>query len=215
MTLVNGRPFLEYQIRWLRAGGVNSVVLCVGYLSSQIKSHFRGGENYGVRVHYSMESEPLGTAGALRQARSLLQERFVLLNGDTLCLVDLQALYRAHREACADVTMCVADMPRGAEYGQVETDNSKVTSFVPRETEDSDHGRTRYLDAGCYLLERGVLSAIPEGTPSSLNQHLFPSLLHNGASIAVFPCAAFWDIGTPERYKRFQSILSQMRDVLS
>src|SRR4051812_43140338 len=80
MADVNGKPFLEYQIEELVGFGVTDVVLCVGYLAGQIQAYFGNGSRWGARIAYAVERQPLGTAGALRNAHHLVPETFFVLN---------------------------------------------------------------------------------------------------------------------------------------
>ena len=81
MVRVLGRPFLEYQLEFLRRNGITAVVLCIGYLGEQIEGYFGDGGGFGVDIRYSREDKPLGTAGALKNARGLLADEFFTLYG--------------------------------------------------------------------------------------------------------------------------------------
>ena len=98
VTLVD-RPFIAYMLEWLRRHGVTDVVLSCGFRADGVRAELGDGARYGIPLHYVEESEPLGTGGALRLARDLLDERFLVCNGDILTDIDLgaQLAARAHR----------------------------------------------------------------------------------------------------------------------
>src|SRR3989344_9142075 len=83
MADVNGRPFLEYVINHLKKFGVKEIILATGHMHEKIESYFGDGSKFGVKIKYSVETQPLGTGGAVRLARLLIGERFLLVNGDT------------------------------------------------------------------------------------------------------------------------------------
>src|ERR1700734_3169482 len=92
---VGGRPFLDYQMRFLRQCGITEVVMCVGYLSAMVEARYGVAPALGPRVLFSRESSPAGTGGALALARPLLAETFFVLNGDTILDLDLGSLAAA------------------------------------------------------------------------------------------------------------------------
>src|SRR6266571_3760756 len=92
MAPVNGLPYLEYQIRLLAAQGFLSTLILTGYLGEQIESYFQDGSALGLSLRYSREPAPLGTGGALRHARALLEERFLLIYGDSFLPIGYRPL---------------------------------------------------------------------------------------------------------------------------
>ena len=101
MAPVAGRPYLEHQLRLLRRQDFREVLLLTGYLGEQIESYFGNGSGLGLRIRYSRERRPLGTGGALREARALLDESFLLMYGDSLLPIEYAAAGRRLEDSAA------------------------------------------------------------------------------------------------------------------
>jgi mannose-1-phosphate guanylyltransferase len=204
-----GRPFIAYMLEWLRGHGVEEVILACGFMADDVRAVLGDGAHLGLSLKYIEEPRPLGTGGALKFAEDLLEERFLMLNGDVLTDIDLSTQLRQHRETGARATLALVEVPDPSAYGLVLlADDGSVTAFLekpgpetlaPQGTTTSASGRN-LINAGVYVLERDVLDVLaPAGTPSSIEHDVFPRLVAQG----LFGHAAtgYWlDIGTPERY---------------
>lgn len=197
VTLVD-RPFLAYSIEWLASHGVDRVVLACGFLSDRLRE--RLGENTvcGVEVHYLEEPEPLGTAGAIRHAAPLLEERFIALNGDLLTDLDLGALLEFHASRGGRATIGLQAVSDTTGFGVVTVDDAgRVTGF--REKPGPDEASAGLVNAGVYVLEREVIERVPEGRAVSIERDVFPELV--GEGLLGLALDGYWvDIGTPDRY---------------
>jgi NDP-sugar pyrophosphorylase family protein len=191
---VAGRPFLDYQLAWLRRQGVHRAVLCVGYRHEQIEALYPAGAGDPV-IAYSEESEPLGTAGAVKNAERFVDgERFFVVNGDSLANASLADLFAFHRERGAVATIATVAVDDAARYGSVAADDEgRVTGFAEK---GAANGPGR-VNAGIYVMERAVLDAIPAGRKVSLERETFPSLAGRGL-YAFAAHGSFIDIGVPE-----------------
>jgi D-glycero-D-manno-heptose 1,7-bisphosphate phosphatase/D-glycero-alpha-D-manno-heptose 1-phosphate guanylyltransferase len=107
MVPVKGKPFLEYQLKLLKKNNLKDIVLCIGYLGDQIKNYFKNGENLGINILYSDGKTPLKTGGELKRARDLLEDEFLLLNGDTFLNIDYQDLISCFQREKKLATMVV------------------------------------------------------------------------------------------------------------
>lgn len=198
MAPVGGRPFLEYLLRQLGRQGFADVLLCVAYRADAIRDHFGDGSALGLRLDYSVEDEPLGTAGALRLvAPDLPGNRWLLLNGDSYFGIAFAELAAAHERSGAGATIALRRTAQAERFGSVGIDErGLVTSFVEKAA--SGDGE-RLTNAGVYVVERSVIELIPAGRPVSLEREILPSLA--GASLfgQEFD-APFVDIGLPEDY---------------
>jgi mannose-1-phosphate guanylyltransferase len=192
------RPFITYMIEWLAAHGFDEVVLSCMFLSAHIKNVLGEREWNGIRLHYVEEPEPRGTAGAVKFAESVLAERFAVLNGDILTDFDLSALVRAHQEMGARATITLIEVDDPSAYGLVLADaEGRVTDFI--EKPDKSLGEGAFINAGAYVLDRGVLEPLPADRPVSFEREVFPELVGNG--LYAYEANGNWfDIGTPERY---------------
>src|SRR5512138_2755705 len=129
MVPVLGKPFLEYQIAALRRAGIGDVVFCVGYRAKVISAYFGDGAPWGVRMSYVRDPEPRGTAGALKLAEPFLEERFLVLNGDTFAALDYGALAEFHIRSGALVTLAVRSHADARAAGRVVLRGDLVTAF--------------------------------------------------------------------------------------
>jgi NDP-sugar pyrophosphorylase family protein len=165
-----------------------------------------------VSIRYSKELQPLGTAGAVKLAESLLQNvnEFLVMNGDSFMEIDFQELLQFHRKNSAPVTMAVRQVDNASRYGTVKLDSAgRVTGFLEKTGVESPG----VVNAGVYVFGREVLSHIPTG-PCSLEKDVFPKLLDRGV-YALEQHGIFIDIGTPEDYVRAKQIYDRLYEAAS
>ena len=201
---VRGRPFLAYLLDQLDSFGFNDVVVCTGYMGDQVQAAF--GESWGrLRLSYSRESVPLGTAGALRCALPMFKSDSVLvMNGDSFCEADLESMWSWHSKGGMDASILLARVPNTRRYGRVRVDaNGLVLKFDEKSTE----GGEGWINGGVYLLSRRLLLTIPTAGPVSLEREMFPVWLERGLS-GYRGEGRFLDIGTPESYGAAQEFFA-------
>jgi len=195
------RPFLLYQIETLRRAGITDITLSLSYQPAKIEDLLGDGTDFGVRLKYATEPQPMGTAGAFKFAAEHITDQTVVFNGDVLTDLDLARVIAEHRERRATATVVLTPVADPSAYGVVETDGAgRVLRFVEKPA--PGEATTNTINAGTYVLEPGVLDLIPEGENYSFEYQLFPDLLRRGESFyAHVPERAYWlDIGTPARY---------------
>lgn len=199
---VAGVPLLEHQLRRVRAAGIRRVVFATSYRASMFTEAFGDGSSLGLELVYVTEEEPLGTAGAIRNAAGKLtcgpDDPVVVLNGDILSGHDLTAQLATHDKADAAVTLHLTLVPDARRYGAVPTTAAgRVTEFV----EKSANPPTNQVNAGCYVFRRSVIDVIPAGRVVSVEYETFPGLLARDAVIMGHVEAAYWlDVGTPAAF---------------
>jgi len=194
---IAGKPFLIRLFNQLGAAGIRKVVLCTGYLAEQIKSTV--GEQFGsLRIHYSQETQPLGTAGSLRLALPLLDSDPVLvLNGDSYCSVDLSSFLEWHTQKKAVGSVLLAPCSDVSRFGCVTClPGGQISHFSEKGTTGAG-----WINAGVYLLSKRLLLAIPEGRQVSLEYEIFSTWVGLGL-FGYSEGGAFLDIGTPENYAK-------------
>ncbi len=201
---VGGVPFLEHQLSRLAAAGVEQVALATSYHADQFEPVLGDGGRFGLRLSYVTEAEPLGTAGAIRNAVAGLPQEpdrpVVVLNGDVLSGHDLGAQladFDSPRDGVpVDVSLHLVEVPDARAFGCVPTDASgRVLAFV----EKSDHPPTRLVNAGCYVFRRPVIDEIPAGRAVSVERETFPALVAAGLVVVGYVETAYWrDVGSPE-----------------
>jgi mannose-1-phosphate guanylyltransferase len=192
------RPFIAFMIDWLRSHGVDDVVMSCGHLAAGVRNVLGDGDALGIRLRYVEEPRPLGTGGAMKFAERLLDERFLMLNGDTLTDLDVSAQIDQHTRTGAVATLALTPVEDPTPYGLVRlADDNSVTEFVEKPAPDEID--TNNISAGVYVLERSVLDLLEAGEPASIERDVFPRLVGDG----LYGCVSrgYWlDIGTPERY---------------
>jgi mannose-1-phosphate guanylyltransferase len=193
------RPFLAYMLEWLRSHGVDDVVLSMGYLSTAVHNVLGDGSAWGLRLRYVEEPDPRGTAGALKFAESLLDERFFMLNGDVLTDIDLTAQLAQHTDRGARGTLALVPVEDPSAYGLVRTaEDGAVREFVEKPSPDQID--TNLVSAGAYVLERSVVDMIEPDRNVSIEREIWPALVGDGLYGYADHDAYWLDIGTPDRY---------------
>jgi mannose-1-phosphate guanylyltransferase len=192
------RPFIVYMLEWVRGLGVDDVIMSCGFLATSVRNVLGDGSHLGLRLRFVEEPEPRGTAGALKYAEELLDERFLMLNGDVLTDIDLSAQIAQHERTGAIGTLALVGVDDPTAYGLVRlADDGAVQEFVEKPT--ADEIDTNLISAGAYVLERRVLELIAPERNVSIEREVWPQLV--GEGLYGFSADAYWlDIGTPERY---------------
>jgi mannose-1-phosphate guanylyltransferase len=192
------RPFISFMLEWLRQHGVDDVIMSCGFLATSVRNVLGDGSGMGIRLRFVEEPEPRGTAGALKYAEPLLDERFLMLNGDVLTDIDLTQQIAQHEQTGAKATLALVPVPDPTAYGLVHlAEDRSVKEFL--EKPSSDRIDSNLISAGAYVLERELLSLVPPDRNVSIEREVWPLLIGNG--LYGFPSQSYWlDIGTPERY---------------
>ena len=200
MAPLLGRPFIGWIIARLKAAGVDDVILSCCYLPDAIEAHFGDGRSMGVKLHYVLETEPLGTAGAIKNAREHIRGPIFVCNGDILTGLDLVALHTSHTRNKALATIHTRAVDDPSQFGVVETDNAgRVKRFV----EKPKPGETtaRDINAGTYVLELEAVDAIPGGRAVSIEREVFPDLIVRTGRVYAVSTQDYWiDVGRPATY---------------
>ena len=204
MAPVAGRPFLDYLFRLLVRRGLSRIVLLTGYLGEQVESHFGSGTKWGVKITYVQEQTPLGTGGAVRDAEPVLDDTFLVLNGDTYLDCDYRELYARLRETEADAVMAVYGNADNLASNNVHVDASgQVAAYSKTQIV----GMTQ-VDAGAYAMRRSTLRLLPSLGPASLEYDLFPGIADRGTLVAYPVPQRFFDIGTLQRVADVERFLA-------
>lgn len=196
------QPLMEYTLNRLHRHGVDDIILAVGHMADAIQAHFGDGNRWNVRLDYSVESEPLGSGGAIKNvARLLKEDTFIVLNGDIYTDLDVTAMLDFHRHKKAMVTISLTEVADPSAYGVVDmAEDGRLRRFV--EKPPPGQAPSNLVNAGTWIFEPGALAYLPEGV-SSVEYNLFPLLLANGKPMYGYASDAYWmDVGTPERYMR-------------
>ncbi|MCF6154429.1 MAG: hypothetical protein E3K36_04085 [Candidatus Brocadia sp.] len=209
MAPVAGKPFLEYLVLQLAKWKIKEIILSIGYKGDVIKAYFGNGKNFGVKIRYSKEKEPLGTGGAIRQSLTHVDDdEFIVMNGDSFLNADFYELVSRHYAWHAKATIGLVQTQNTSRYGRVErNEKGEVVRFVEKSSE-----RDGLINGGVYIFRREVFHGISSGNVSLENQ-ILPSLVNHGL-YGIIVHGFFIDIGVPRDYltlyhepKRFVDIL--------
>ncbi len=192
------RPFIAFMLEWLRGHGVDDVIMSCGFLADGVRRVLGDGSQLGVRLRFVEEPDPRGTAGALKLAEPMLDERFLMLNGDVLTDIDLTAQIAQHDATGARATLALVPVPDPTAYGLVILrEDRSVRDFV--EKPSSDSVASNLISAGAYVLQREILELVTAERNVSIEREVWPLLIDDG--LYGFPSDSYWlDIGTPARY---------------
>lgn len=189
MIEIAGRPYLEHVVESFASRSLRELVLLTGYRAEVIEEHFGDGRKFGVRIAYSRESEPLGTGGALREARGLLGERFILTFGDVLRRFDYDRFVYQHIANCLAVY-------RRLTIGNTDVAEGYVARFDKRAPE------LPYVDAGFSVMLTSTIDLLPPSGACSFEEIVYANLAEHGQLEAEEVDHDFCDIGTPEELAR-------------
>lgn len=189
-------PILEMIIRQLKASGFDRIEMATGYLSGLIEAYFGNGSRWDIQINYHIEETSAGTAGPLRLMRDILDDTFLIMNGDVMTDLDYYALMKAHQksEALLTVATCQRDitLPLGA---IIRVPDGRISDYVEKPTYHFE------CSAGIYAGSKEIVSFIEGGHPVDLPD-LVKILIAQGKKLEPFPITGFWlDIGTPEDYR--------------
>lgn len=201
MAPVNGRPFLEYQLAYLKSHGIDRVIISAGYRSETIIKHF-GFRYNGIEIDYAVEKTPLGTGGGIRLAmEKCLRPTVLALNGDTLFLIDLNDFKLKHLQQEKPLSIALRKVDDISRYGSVSLDkNNVVTAFG----EKSPEKMPGLINGGIYLLDRNFYLLHSKPGNFSLEKDFF-EIWYPKSVISGFAFDAYFrDIGITEDYQKAQ-----------
>jgi D-glycero-alpha-D-manno-heptose 1-phosphate guanylyltransferase len=199
MAPIAGKPFLEWQLRFLKKQGFKNITLLTGHMASAIEKHFGNGSLLGLHVRYCHEEIPLGTGGAVAQAMDM--DECLVLNGDSLFVTDLKQFID---QAVAPATMALHFEKDVSRYGAVELKDGIVSQFF----EKSSALKEGLINSGVYYLHKDVKKAFKKG-PFSLEKDVFEILAPQKAIRGVTCQGHFIDIGIPESYQQAQALVPE------
>ena len=202
MALIGDKPFMEYVVHELSRYGIDEIIFAVGYKGSMVEEYFGDGSRFGVKVSYAYEEELLGTAGAIKNAgRFVTEDTFFVLNADTFYQMDYGRLLRVKAENRLEMALVLREVPDISRYGAAVLDGAMLARFNEKTAEK----RPGTINGGVYLMNRELLSEIPEGK-ISLENEMIPKWMAGGKRLGGFVNDGYFiDIGIPEDYFKFQA----------
>ncbi len=206
MLPVSGKPLLEYTIGHLSKLKINEIVINLYYLAEKITSYFQDGSRWNVRIKYSYEEGPLGTAGAVWKAGNILKrfEDFFVLYGDVICnqnYIDLLEFHKSKSDAIASIIL--HERARSNSVVEMDSEN-KIMKFIERPKQEIRNKKQNWVNSGLYCFNRSILDYIPANQFCDFPKDIFPSLLAEG-SMYGFPIEGYrCAVDSSERYKSLQ-----------
>lgn len=195
---VRGRPVIEYTIDLLRNVGIRDIIIVTGYLGERIKETLGNGQKYGVKITYSHENRPLGSAGALRNAKDLLSDKpFLVINGDVLIKINISEFINFHESDKYVATIALSTKSDTYGYGTVLLRGEKILDFASVKT----GGKSQLINAGLYIFNPEIFNYIPK-TGKVYFDDIFP-VLAKERKLSGFTFEGDWfDISTPKNYEQ-------------
>lgn len=202
MAPVNGQPFLDYQLQYLKSYGFKKVVLSIGYLSEKISEHY-GASFKGMQLFYAKEEVPLGTGGGIRMAlEQCFDENIFVLNGDSFFDVNPDLFFKKHNEKSAEFSLALRKVDDTSRYDAIEKDtDNRVISF----NEKNGTSKPGTINGGIYILNKKIFfENTVENINFSIEKDFFEKRLNDLAIYGFEFDGYFLDIGIPEDYNKAQ-----------
>jgi NDP-sugar pyrophosphorylase family protein len=198
-------PILEVILRQMKCAGIDEVVLAVGHLSGLLQAFFQNGNNLGIRIKYSFEDCPLGTAGPIALVEDL-DDTFMVTNGDVLTTLNFREIINYHREMKATATIAVHQRNVKIDLGVIQWNGSPwITGYIEKPVYDY------MVSMGIYIFEPSVLQHIPRGEYLDFPD-LILKLIAAGEKVAGYHFEGYWqDLGRPDDYESACQEFEKMR----
>lgn len=195
---VGDKPILEIIINRLKAHGITDITLAVGYLADLLKAYFNDGQALGVNIHYSMENNPLGTAGPIAQIDDLT-DTFLVMNGDILSDISIRDLIKFHKGHQAIATVAVHQRSMKVDYGVIKLGkNHEIADYIEKPVLDYD------VSMGIYIFEPMILNSLKKGEKLDFPD-LILKLIKAGEKVVSYGFSGTWlDIGRHDDYEKAQ-----------
>lgn len=198
---VVNKPLIVHQIELLKKAGITEIILSLYYLADEIKKVLAGGEKLGVKLFYSVEEKPLGTAGAAKNAAAYFDEEpLVILNGDVLAQIDLGEVINFYHKNLARLVIVLTPVGDPSPYGLVITDSeNRVEKFLEKPSRNQITQNT--INAGIYVLDPRLFDFWTGSPEFSFERELFPLLLNKKVPFFAYVNHDYWnDLGSPKKY---------------
>jgi NDP-sugar pyrophosphorylase family protein len=201
MVPVVNRPAMEHIIRLLAKNNIHQIGANLWYLPEKITNYFGDGSGFGVSIKYSKEKELMGTAGGVKKLQDFFDETFVIISGDALTDINLDAILKFHREKKALATIALKEVDDPRQFGVVITEpDGRIKAF--QEKPEPGTELSCLANTGIYVFEPGIFEHIPTNEVYDFGKQLFPKLIDLGAAFYGYPIEDYWcDIGTLNQYR--------------
>ncbi len=197
---IANKPVMEHILTLLKRHGIDDVIVTLQFMAPAIQNYFGDGEAFGLKIHYSIEETPLGTAGSVKLAQELLSEPFLVISGDAITDINLTELIAFHRQKSTVATLLLYRVPNPLEFGAVITDgDGRIVQFVEKPSWGEVISDT--VNTGIYVLDPSVLDGFERDQVFDFSQDVFPLLLQQGVPLFGYTASGYWcDIGDHASY---------------
>ncbi len=202
MTKLLTHPVLGHMLTHLHACGIDQAAVTLRHMPDRIRDYFGNGEDWGVRLEYFEETQPLGTAGGVANCTFPEGEEILVVSGDAVCDFDFREALAFHRSSAAEATILLSRQNEPLEYGIVEcAPDGRVERFVEKPA--WNRVSTDTVNTGIYILSPSVVRRIARGKASDFSRDIFPEMLRRGDALYAFAAEGYWcDIGDCGAYLR-------------
>lgn len=207
MVKFGNLPFLDLLINYIASFGFRRFILATGYKAGIISKYYSNKQAAGIDIIFSYEKGPLGTGGAVKNAKKLVRsDPFLVLNGDSYCQFSPLSFFKFHKRKKSLISILLRGVPNAQEYGAVKVSaGSRILNF----NEKNNKAKNSLINTGIYSFSREVFNRMPALSQFSLERDLFPALISRKVIYGYITSGLFIDIGTPKRYKKAKEIFSK------
>lgn len=194
-----GQPAIVHLVRKLASEGIGEIVVTTNYFANWLRAALGDDSRYGVRIHHVEEKIPLGTAGSVKNSEALIDETFLVVQGDNQFEFSPRDVIEHHRKLGAAATLALLEVENPCDYGIAELSGGRIIRFL--EKPKPEECFSNLINCGFYVLEPEVLKLVPEGRMFDFSRNLFPLMLESEMTIGGLHASGFWvDIGDPQSY---------------
>jgi mannose-1-phosphate guanylyltransferase len=197
MLPLGNKPLLEYLIEWIKQlKNIDEVIICVSYLHRTIEDYFEDGGRFGLKISYARSERPLATAGQLKTAEKMLNDRFLCLYGDSIYDFDLTKMVQEHEESKAFLSMALMKYKTRLKYGFIDADEEANIVTAWREKPEVEG----LINIGCYIMEKEFLEMIPDMSTIGMDK-IVKDVISQKKIVKAFTIdSGFLDIGDKRSY---------------
>jgi len=195
------RPIMHYIVELLKQHGCKKIISTLHYMADEIVAYFGDGSDHGVQMIYSMEDQPMGTAGSVKMCQKYLNDTFIIISGDSLTDFDLTEIVKFHKEKGSIATIALTRVENPLEYGVVITEeDGRIRRFLEKPSWGEVFSDT--INTGIYVLEPEIFNYMEDGKSYDFSKDIFPALLADEQPMYGFVSKGYWcDIGNLQTYR--------------
>ncbi len=205
---IAGKPCIGYVLDSYYEAGIKDAIITAGYKFEALIDGVIKFKHPDQNILFSVEREPIGTAGSIKLVSKFIDDTFIVGSGDTLADFNIKNILEFHRERKSKLTIALTTVDDPSQFGIVEMKDGVITRFL--EKPSPEKAFSNLINAGLYIIEPEILKLIPEGEPYDFAKQLFPKLLENGMKIHGYVGEGTWlDTGRPNDMIRANQLMTE------